>query len=68
MTVKEEPKRIISLLKQTQEVLESIITEYLEDYADYGWDSFTEDISNVSAQLYKDEIMLRNAEIKEEIR
>lgn len=65
MTVKKEPKRIISLLEQTQGFIESIISEYLSDYADYGWDSFTEDLSNISAQLYKDEIMLKNASVKD---
>lgn len=59
MTVKEDPKTIISMLEQAQGFLESLISKYLEDYSDYGWDSFTEDISNVSAQLHKDEIMLK---------
>lgn len=65
MTVKEEPKRLISKLEQAQGFLETIISEYLETYADYGWDSFTEDLSNISAQLYKDEIMLKNASVEE---
>lgn len=66
MTVKQEPEKIISMLQLVQKSLESIISEYLEDYADYGWDSFTEDLSNVSAQLYKDEIMLKNATVIKE--
>ena len=64
MTVRREPKEIISKLGQAQGFLESIISDYLENYADYGWDSFTEDISNISAQLYKDGIMLKNAKVK----
>ena len=65
MTVKEDPQRIISMLQKAQGFLESIISKYLEEYADYGWDSFTEDLSNISAQLYKDEIMLKNASVKD---
>jgi len=65
MIVNKDPKRIISLLEQTQGYIESIISEYLRDYADYGWDSLTEDLSNISAQLYKDEIILRNASVKD---
>ena len=65
MTVKQDAQRIISLLQQAEGFLDTIITEYLENYADYGWDSFAEDLANVSAQLYKDEIMLRNAEVKQ---
>ena len=63
MTVRRESKEIISKLEQAQGFLESIISDYLENYADYGWDSFTEDISNISAQLYKDGIMLKNAKV-----
>ena len=65
MTVKREPSDLYYDLETIRSKLNNIISNYLEDYADYGWDSFTEDLSNVSAQLYKDEIMLRNAEIKE---
>ena len=65
MTVKREPSDLYYDLETIRSKLNNIISNYLEDYADYGWDSFAEDISNVSAQLYKDEIMLRNAEIKE---
>ena len=61
MTVKQDPKHLAIKLKDIQGMLEKIITEYIDSYADYGWDSFTEDIANVSAQIYKDEIMLKNA-------
>ena len=64
MTVKENPKDLIDRLERVKSILESTIDAYLEDYADYGWDSFTEDLSNVSAQIYKDEIMLKNATIE----
>ena len=65
MRVKKHPSDIYYSLESIRKTLDSIISNYLEDYADYGWDSFTEDISNISAQLYKDEIMLRNAEVSD---
>lgn len=65
MRVKKHPSDIYYSLEEIRKKLDYIVSEYLEDYAEYGWDSFTEDISNISAQLYKDETMLRNAEVQD---
>lgn len=63
MIVKKETKDLISNLEQVQTILNITISEYLKSYAGYGWDSFTEDLTNVSAQLHKEKIMLANAEM-----
>ena len=65
MTVKRDPSDLYYSLEGIREELENIISSYLKTYADYGWDSITEDLVNVAAQLYKDEILLKNAEVND---
>lgn len=43
--------------------IEKIIEDYTDDYAEYGWDNFTETLANVSAQLYMMRVMIHNARI-----
>ena len=66
MTVKKEPKKLVEQLQSVTGYIESTITLYLDEYADYGWDSFTETLANVSAQLYMMKIMLENANMKQD--
>ena len=66
MIVKKEPYELERELQSITECLETIITEYLNEYADYGWDSFTETLANVSAQLYMMKVMIANADLKHE--
>ena len=66
MIVKKEPYELEGELRNITERLEAMITEYLDEYADYGWDSFTETLANVSAQLYMMKVMIANADVKHE--
>ena len=66
MTVKKEPWELEKQLEGTMEQIELMITLYLDEYADYGWDSFTETLTNVSAQLYMMKVMIANADVKHE--
>lgn len=65
MTVNKEMSDIDARLKKVSEELESIINDYEDNYADYHWDSFTETLANVSAQIYMQRIMCRNAMVRE---
>ena len=66
MTVKKPvPQEMIEKLNKVCTSLESVIAYYENDFADYGWDSFTETLANVSAQVYTMRIMLQNAQVKE---
>lgn len=64
MQVKKEQTELVETLEFIQRKIEGTIAEYLEDYADYGWDSFAETLNNTSAQLHMMEVMLRNATVK----
>ena len=52
MEVRKEQTELVDTLEFIQRKIEGAITEYLDSYADYGWDSFTETLNNASAQLY----------------
>lgn len=43
--------------------IEKIIEDYKDDYAEYGWDNFTETLANVSSQLYMMRVIIHNARI-----
>ena len=64
MIVKTNPEELIKKMEKVRTDLEDIVDDYLRNYADYGWDSVSEDLSCMAAQIYKDEILLKNAEIK----
>lgn len=66
MIVREKMTDIPGKLERICGELEQIIEDYTENYADYGWDNFTETLANVSAQIYMMAIMARNAQIKGE--
>ena len=66
MTSRKEMSGIIENLEFASKRIEAIIADYLEDYADYGWDNFTETLANVSAQLYMQTIICRNATVKKD--
>ena len=68
MIVREKMTDIPGKLERICGGLEQIIKEYTENYADYGWDNFTETLANVSAQIYMMSIMARNAQVKDESR
>ena len=64
MEVRKEQTELVDTLEFIQRKIEGTITEYLDSYADYGWDSFAETLNNTSAQLHMMEVMLRNAKVK----
>lgn len=66
MTVRKEMSEIVESLEANAKQLENIIQDYMENYADYGWDSFTETMANVAAQIYMQAIICRNAIVKQD--
>jgi len=66
MTIKKPvPKDMIEKLNDACVKIESVIAQYENELADCGWDSFTDTLANVSAQVYMMQIMLKNAQVKE---
>ena len=66
MTIKKPvPKGMIEKLNDACVKIESVIAQYENELADCGWDSFTDTLANVSAQVYMMQIMLKNAQVKE---
>ena len=65
MIVKKDMSDITDKLDRLTTDIECIISDYLDEYADYGWDNFTETLSNVAAQIYMLKIMSENATVKE---
>ncbi len=63
MNVKKETAEIEKRLCSISKEIESVITDYMENYAEYGWDNFTETLANVSAQIYMQGIVLKNAHV-----
>ena len=49
MFVKKEMSEISKALESAQKTINEIITDYMTDYADYGWDNFSETLANMSA-------------------
>ena len=64
MIVKNEMSGIDSTLGEIQESIEDVVKDYIDNYADYGWDNFSETLANVSAQIYMLRIQCRNAIVK----
>ena len=66
MTIKKPlPKGMIEKFNDACVKIESVIAQYENELADCGWDSFTDTLANVSAQVYMMQIMLKNAQVKE---
>lgn len=63
MIVKEDPKELITEMVDIRQKLEHVIEKYLEEYADYGWDSFSETMATAAAQIFMQEMILKNAEM-----
>ena len=67
MTVKQDPSDLNARLNIITLKLEEIIADYLEEYAEYGWDNIAEDLTNVSAMIYAKRIMLQNAKVTKDV-
>lgn len=66
MTIKKDPFVIDAKLLRASKEIEEVIADYLQDYADYGWDSFTETLANLTAQIYMQRVILDNAVVKKD--
>lgn len=66
MDTKKEATKLDERLAKVQEEIEDIIKEYRDEYStnDY-WDNFQDTLANVSAQIYLQRILCRNATIKQ---
>lgn len=64
MFIKKDPQELYEKLTEVEFLLEDIIQGYLKDYADYGWDSFTETIACTAGTIHKEKIELFNAQIR----
>ena len=64
MEVKLETTEIDGRLEKIQLELEEIIKDYQDNYTEYGWDNFSETLANVTAQIYMQRIVCRNATVK----
>ena len=67
MEVKHEMTEIDGRLGKVQLELEEIIKDYQDNYAEYGWDNFSEPLANVTAQIYMQRIVCRNATVKKDM-
>lgn len=65
MIVKKDMSDIADKLDRLTTDIECIISDYIDEYADYGWDNFTETLSNVAEQIYMLKIVSENATVKE---
>lgn len=63
MKIKRESKNIETRLENICVSIENIVEIYSQNFAEYGWDNFTETLANVSAQLYMMRVMIHNAEV-----
>lgn len=63
MKIKGDAKPIEDRLETICECIEGVVEDYERHYAEYGWDSFSETLANVSAQLYMMRMMIHNAEV-----
>ncbi|MEE1162626.1 MAG: hypothetical protein UHU21_02925 [Lachnospiraceae bacterium] len=63
MKIKRESKNIETRLENICVSIETIVEIYSQNFAEYGWDNFTETLANVSAQLYMMRVMIHNAEV-----
>ena len=68
MFVKKEMSEISKALESAQKTINEIITDYMTDYADYGWDNFSETLANMSAQIYLLRIQCGCAIVRKELR
>ena len=67
MTVKEKPEKLISTLVAMHADIEEAINIYLEEYAEYGWDSVCEELKVIAAGMDALGIMLRCARTQAEL-
>lgn len=63
MKVRSEQEGIEKALENVCLRIEEINENYQKYYAEYGWDSFSETLANVAAQLYMMRQMIHNAEV-----
>lgn len=63
MKIKRESKNIETRLENICVSIEDIVEIYSKNFAEYGWDNFTETLANVLAQLYMMRVMIHNAEV-----
>lgn len=68
MFVKKEMSEISKALESAQKTINEIITDYMTDYTDYGWDNFSETLANMSAQIYLLRIQCGCAIVRKELR
>ena len=65
MVVQKDPVGLMEKLENIKLLLGDVIEDYIEHYADYGWDAFTEELSVVAGQIHKENLVLVNAHIRE---
>lgn len=68
MFVKKEMSEISKRLGAVQKTIEEILVDYDTEYADYGWDNFSETLANISAQIYLLRIQCGCAIVRKELR
>lgn len=66
MIVKKNMNEIIQKLEKISNDINDVVKDYIDNYADYGWDNFSETLANVSAQIFMQNIVAKNAEIKKD--
>lgn len=66
MIVKKDMNEIIQKLEKISNDINDVVKDYIDNYADYGWDNFSETLANVSAQIFMQNIVAKNAEIKKD--
>lgn len=64
MFIKKDPQELCERLTEVEFLIEDIIQGYLKDYADYGWDSFTEALACIAGTIRKEKIELFNAQVR----
>ena len=55
---------VVRLAKIHDEGIENILQDYLNDYADYGWDSICTELAGINAQLDNVMTELKYAQVR----
>lgn len=66
MIVKKETDEITDEICLAKDKIENILKSYLNEYADYGWDSLANELTGIIAQLEAVNIELKYATVNEE--
>lgn len=64
MTVRKDTEEIIDMVFDAHDAVENILKLYLDEYADYGWDSMANELTGIIAQLEVIKMELLYATVK----